>query len=152
MVQIQEPTSHSQTKNFQLLGQDELIKLLINNERKVVPALARGLHEEGQLIFRRSQAIVPFRLGTLKTSGVLFPPEVSGTHVDVWIGYGGLASVYAMIMHRGTYTDRRTGATKNFTYHKPGRKAQYLADPMKAAQKMIDVRLTKRLTAILNGR
>lgn len=124
-----------------LLGERAVIALLLQAERQAVPLLGRGLYEEGQLILRKSQRQVPVRFGVLKGSGRVFPPEVSGDHVEVVLGYGGAASDYAEFIHEGGHLRFRNG-----------KKSHYLIDPMEDRVGGMDQRLLRRISRIVaNG-
>ncbi len=65
--------------------------------------LGRALYREAERIMADSkQHHVPVDLGTLKGSGHVQLPVVSGTRVVVTMGYGGAASGYAVYLHEGT--------------------------------------------------
>lgn len=122
------------------VGTDKLAKLLATGGAKSVPALARALSEEAQVIFAQSQEQVPFDEGILSASGQVHPPAVSGGQVIVEITYGGNASDYAAVQHENT------------TYqHDPGRKSHYLQDPFESALGDIERNVSDRVEAILKG-
>lgn len=125
-------------QNVTLVGQKELVAMLVDMEAKAAPALARALYEEGQLAFRQSQMEVPFRFGILKGSGRIYPPAIVGDEVEVILGYGGAAAQYAMVMHEGNH---------NF---QGGKKRRYLQDPVEQRVPGMDQRILKRLEAIVN--
>lgn len=125
---------------IELVGMDALIRMLATGGSKAPDALARGLHEEAQIIFMNSQAQVPFDEGVLSASGQIHPPAIAGGSIVVEITYGGNASNYAAEQH------------ENLSYrHDPGRKAKYLEDPFNDALSGFDNRLAKRVDAIVRG-
>lgn len=125
---------------IELVGMDRLIKILATAGKEAAPALARGLTEEAQIIFAKSQAQVPFNEGILSASGQVHPPAITGDSVIVEITYGGNASAYAAAQH------------ENESYrHDAGRKAKYLEDPFNDALSGFDNRLAKRVDAIVAG-
>lgn len=85
-----------------------------------VMATARALYRAANEIMTDSkQNYVPFRLGTLMSSGYVAQPKIESSHKVVQhLGYGGAASAYALVQH------------ENLTYHHPGgRQAKYLELP-----------------------
>ncbi len=65
-----------------------------------VMATARGLYRAANEIMTDSkQHYVPFRFGTLRSSGYVALPKVDKTKVVQHLGYGGAASAYALVQH-----------------------------------------------------
>ena len=54
----------------------------------------------------------PVDLGTLRASGTVLPPKVSGTGVEVVAGFGGAASDYAVVVHERLDVSRPVGSAK----------------------------------------
>lgn len=121
----------------EFLNFEQLVRLVIRTRREALPELGRALHEEANIAFRKSQRQVPFRLGTLKGSGRVFPPEQRGGQVEQVLGYGGAAKKYAMAMHEGNYHFRR------------GKKRYYLKDPVEDRVEGLDNRIAKRINKII---
>lgn len=130
----------SSAYKIEWMGTDRLIRLLTVGGERSVDALGRALHEEAQVIFRKSQQQVPFAEGTLHNSGIIHDPSVSGSQVVVEITYGGNASDYAAIQHEN----------RNFR-HDPGRKSHYLQDPFEEVADDLDRNIADRVEAILKG-
>lgn len=126
--------------SIELIGSQQLIRMLATTGGSVVPALGRALSDEAEQIFAKSQDRVPFDRGTLSISGHVFPPSIHGNDVLVEIGYGGNASAYAEIQHERT--DFR---------HDPGRTSHYLETPFDEAMPGFDSRIGRRIEAILRG-
>lgn len=122
---------------FQLVGGDQMLSLLLHREQGTAGAMGRALYEEAQIAFRNSQKQVPYRKGILKGSGRIHPPSVVGDTVDVQLGYGGAARKYAAAVHE---------IRKNY---RKGKKAFYLSDPVEARIPGLDRRLGKRMDRIL---
>ena len=109
-----------------------------------VRALGSALTEEGHLILRTSQAIVPVRKGILKGSGgVQGPMMMGGTVMEGVVGYGGAASAYAWIIHQGI---SRYGTP--FRYRN-GKQAFYLKKPFDEALAGMPVRVAARVEEVL---
>jgi len=125
---------------IELVGVDRLIKILATGGKDAPTAVARGLTEEAQTIFAKSQAQVPFDEGVLSASGQVHPPAIAGDSIVVEISYGGNASGYAAEQHENTKYR-----------HDPGRKAKYLEDPFNDAISGFDDRLSRRVEAIVKG-
>jgi hypothetical protein len=108
--------------NVTLSGTDALVRVLARGGKNVVPVVGRAIHEEALLIFDESQSEVPYRYGYLAGSGMVDPPVVTGSNVEVQIGYGGAAAPYALMVH-----ESRDKKFRN------GRKSKYLEDPVMRA-------------------
>jgi len=63
-------------------------------------AVATGLFAEGTKILNDSKELVPVDTGTLRASGIVFPPSLNERgNLSVDIGYGGPAAPYALRVH-----------------------------------------------------
>lgn len=82
-----------------MVGADALRGMLARGGAVGVEVLTSVLRNESLLAFRNSQRMTPHASGVLRGSGVVKPPDVSGTHVEVTMGYGGAASDYALYQH-----------------------------------------------------
>lgn len=127
-------------------GMDELIRMLARGGAEVPTALSAALLEEASIIFRMSQVQVPFKRGTLKNSGQVVGPVVAGGAVEVAVGYGGAASAYAYIIHRGITP--KTGKALNM---RNGKKARYLSDPLRDRLPGMGERISARVQMILEA-
>ena len=104
---------------IELVGAEDLAKILALAGAKAVPALKQALTEEAQIVFRDSQRLVPVDTGTLRRSGIIIPVRERGSLIEVAMGYGGAASSYALRQH------------ENLQYrHKKGQQAKYLETPL----------------------
>lgn len=129
-------------ENAGFSGYTELSAALRRAGPNAMRALASALYVEGQKVLRVSQSEVPIgsaargdkHPGTLRASGHVSLPVITGMAVEVTIGYGGAAKAYAVVQHERE--DYR---------HDPGRKAHYLSDPMKAALPSLEIHLAERL-------
>lgn len=116
-------------------GVDNLRKQLsAEAAAKMNATLKQGLFEEAQIVFRNSQRLVPVDSGTLRRSGILFPPKQEGNQIIVEMGYGGAASAYAMRQHE----------EQSFK-HKSGKSWKYLEIPVREAIPKIQESLKVRL-------
>lgn len=125
---------------------DGLVDALIKSGVSAVKAAGQAINEEAQLVFEKSQDLVPVDLGTLKDSGDIFPLTVQGDTVEIQIGYGGQAKDYALAVHERVYTE--SGKKVN---HKEPTQAKYLERPAMEAQATLGPRILKRLEDKLNG-
>lgn len=91
-------------------------------------ALAQALNEEGQLMFRDSQAIVPHEDGVLQGSGRLTPASASSSKPTVTIGYGGAASKYALRQHEDMSLRHPNPRSRN---SRSNGQAKYLEKPVR---------------------
>lgn len=144
-------------QNVRVTGLDRLMRVLLRGSDRAIDATRRALYEEAQIILGKAVRIVPFEHGTLAGSGMVHDPVVQGRDVLVEISFGGPAkdmrprnksgdaggSVnvgYALIQH------------ENMTFrHAPGRRAKYLQEPVEQSQKGLQDKLTRRVSAIIEG-
>lgn len=124
-----------------LAGYDELAARLKLAYSQAAPMLGRACYETATLIFNKSQAIVPQREGTLRSSGTVGEPIISAGSAMVEFGYGGAANAYAAVQHERT----------DFK-HAPGLQAKYLSTPLEAAAAGFGANVIARLNALLDGR
>jgi hypothetical protein len=127
-----------------IVGNDTLIKAMALAGAKAPALLTAALVEEANLAFRRSQAMVPFRFGILKGSGRVAPPITILDETFVEISYGGAASAYAYIMHKGIMND------KPITYHTPGTHDHYLSDAVEETIPGMEGRIMARIEGMLH--
>lgn len=121
--------------NIRFDGVAEAIRNL-EGVRQVTPQeLAAALYVEGELIMTESkQSRVPVDTGTLRASGRVQQPKISGENVTVTLGYGGAASAYALIQHEATW------------FNHPGQgRAKYLEGPVKARAHVIGRNVARRI-------
>ena len=95
--------------------------------------LGRGLREEGETIMTRSKRLVPVDLGTLRASGFVDGPDLSGNTATVILGYGGAAQAYALIQHERT------------DYRHTSGQAKFLEQPVNEAANGFSARLARRI-------
>ena len=92
---------------------------LLKGHAAVVKAVAGAVLDEAEAIMARSKEhFCPVDTGVLRASGIVLPPEIVGSHIDVQMGYGGNASAYAEEVH------------ENLSAHHPVGQAKYLEDPV----------------------
>lgn len=104
----------------ELKGVRELIRRLDSTPAAVRDACGKGLYRFGEKIMSESKdRYVPVDTGTLKRSGRVDRPEISGDNVSVKLSYGGAAQAYALVQHERT------------DFHHPHGQAKYLETPVK---------------------
>jgi hypothetical protein len=130
-------------ETIELVGLDDLIRILAKAGAYAVPLLTYALTEEAHNGFRLSQVEVPFRFGILKGSGRVNGPRMEGGNIVVDISYGGAAGAYAYIMHRGTMHGRAIN-------YRNGKKANYLSDPVRAMVPGMSNRLAAKVEEMFN--
>jgi len=106
-----------------ITGAETLTKLFqVVGATAFTMAVAQAAYAEATQIMLKSKAEVPLDLGTLRASGIVNEPVISGTTWEITMGYGGAASAYALIQH------------ENLTFnHANGRSAKYLETPVQDA-------------------
>lgn len=121
-----------------LNGTKELQKQLAQFGANAEKELGGAMFREATTIMNASKVIVPVDTGALKNSGIVMPPERTGTGVMVSLGYGGAARDYAIYVH------------ENLTArHAPPTRAKFLEDPLMAASKGMAGRLVEDLKKAL---
>lgn len=131
-----------------MVGADALRDLLARGGKVGVDVLAQVLRDESLLAFRNSQRIAPHATGVLRASGVLKPPAVSGTHVEVTMGYGGAASAYALYQHENLDLNHPDPANP---HSDPSGQAKYLEGPVRDQVQGLVGRLRAELEERLRG-
>jgi hypothetical protein len=129
-----------------LVGVDVVRSLLAKGGTVGVDALSSVLRDDSLLAFRNSQRMTPHADGPLRASGVVKPPVVSGTHVEVLMGYGGAASAYALYQHENTQL-RHPDPTN--PHSDPKGQAKYLETPVRDQTKGLAKRLRDELESRL---
>ncbi len=127
---------------FSLDG-DERLQAFLNAAKQETPlAVAQAIWEEANLIFARSQVLVPVDTGVLRGSGGVSAPQPmagGGTYVDIF--YGGPAAPYALYVHEILGN-----------YHKPPTQAKYLEQPFMQALNTIQRNIADRIIRIASAR
>lgn len=118
-------------------GLDGLIQRLRRIETDLVPALAAAVYQRAQRVMTASRPEVPVRNrwgGTLRASGMVLPPEITGAQIAVTFGYGGAAARYAAAVHenpRAGHTGGVSPSGHKYTAWSEVGKYHFLSDPMK---------------------
>jgi hypothetical protein len=132
----------AKTFTFTLEGDLELKAILEAAREKSPLAVAQAIWEEANLIFAKSQVLVPVDTGVLRGSGGVSAPQKGTTGYFVDIFYGGPAADYAMYVHEIIGN-----------YHKPPTQAKYLEQPFMEALPQIQNNISTRIMQIVrNGR
>lgn len=105
---------------------------------------ARALYEEAQVIFNKSQELVPVVTGTLAGSGQVRPPSVNASSVEVTIGYGGAAAKYALYVHERLDLNHKYPGAKNAQAQ-----AKFLEQPVLEGAPKLGERLADRVEDLL---
>jgi len=97
---------------FTLTGDVELQAVLRSAQLNAPKAVAQAIYEEAQVIFAKSQVLVPVDTSALRGSGDVSAIQGSGQGVYVDIYYGGPAAPYALYVHEiiGNYHKAPTQA------------------------------------------
>ena len=124
---------------FEVRGTDALMTALQRLGDQAPAAAARALFEEAEAIMGDSKEhYVPVDVGTLKASGHVQLPVVSGNDVSVTLGFGGAAEDYAIVQH------------ERLDYHHAVGGAKYLERPLLAAARGLPGRLASRLRELFS--
>lgn len=127
--------------SFSLEGDLELQNVLRVAKEQSPLAVAQAIWEEANLIFARSQVLVPVDTGVLRGSGGVSAPQrgTEGYFVDIY--YGGPAAPYALYVHEIIGN-----------YHNPPTQAKYLEEPLVQAIPEIQKNIAGRIIHILKNR
>lgn len=120
-------------------GLDELKFALRNAPQMVEHVLPMALSEEAQVIFARSQVIVPVRTGVLRSSGHVDPVRTDNHGVFVTLGYGGPSATYAGWVH------------ESYSKHTPPTQRKYLETPIKTRAPYLQRNIAIRINDILRN-
>lgn len=126
---------------FTLTGDAELQAVLRSAQLEAPKAVAQAIWEEANLIFAKSQILVPVDTGVLRGSGGVSAPQGTGklTYVDIF--YGGPAAPYALYVHEIIGN-----------YHNPPTQAKYLEQPFMESLAQIQNNIARRIIHILKSR
>jgi hypothetical protein len=89
-------------------------------------AAISALFDESVSIINKSVRITPFDTGDLRRSAFVTKPKLVGNSAEVELGYGGLASKYALAVHE---------MPKSTNWSEPGTGPKYLERPFDAAKR-----------------
>lgn len=123
---------------FDIDGDEQLVNALKSGSQLAPRAIAQAIWEEANLIFAKSQILVPVDTGVLRGSGGVSAPQMGNEGYFVDIFYGGPAAPYALYVHE---------IIEN--YHKPPTQAKYLEQPLMQAQSTIQQNIKDRIIDII---
>jgi hypothetical protein len=141
------------TKTFKSKGFPESSRLIRLIGQRAFQSGVKFLFLEGERIIGDSKEnYVPVDFGTLRNSGFVEPPKVSGRKVKVRCGFGGPAAPYALSVHENPRAGKTGGVSPS------GRKYQhwaqtgewkYLEKPFNAALGTMDARMAQHIRSEL---
>jgi hypothetical protein len=121
-----------------LEGDKELVNALKAGKEDTPRAIAQAIWEEANVIFAKSQILVPVDTGVLRGSGGVSAPQMGNQGYFVDIFYGGPAASYALYVHEIIGN-----------YHKPPTQAKYLEQPVMEAMSTIQQNIKGRIVDII---
>lgn len=131
----------AKTYTFTLEGDVELQAVLRLAQQNAPKAVAIAIYEEANVIFAKSQILVPVDTGVLRGSGGVSAIQGSGQGMYVDIFYGGPAAPYALYVHEIIGN-----------YHNPPTQAKYLEQPFMESLAQIQNNISRRIIHILKSR
>jgi hypothetical protein len=131
----------AKTYTFTLEGDAELQAVLRSAQLNAPKAVAMAIWEEANVIFAKSQILVPVDTSALRGSGGVSAIQSSGQGMYVDIFYGGPAAPYALYVHEIIGN-----------YHKPPTQAKYLEQPFMQSLAEIQNNISRRIIHILKSR
>ena len=131
----------AKTYTFTLEGDVELQAVLRAAQLEAPKAVAIAIYEEANVIFAKSQVLVPVDTSALRGSGGVSAIQGSGQKMYVDIFYGGPAASYALYVHEIIGN-----------YHKPPTQAKYLEQPFMQSLAEIQNNISRRIIHILKSR
>ena len=124
---------------IELVGADKVMKVLSGLGDRAPKELGGAMWREGTRIINSAKAITPVDTGTLKGSGHVQMPDISGNSVTVTVGFGGAASNYAIYVHENLNS-----------FHKPPTTAKFLERPLLDAVQGMALRLAQDLKSVFS--
>ena len=121
-----------------LFGDEELVNALKAGKEDTPQAIAQAIWEEANVIFAKSQVLVPVDTGVLRGSGGVSAPQMGSQGYFVDIFYGGPAASYALYVHEIIGN-----------YHNPPTQAKYLEQPVMEAMSTIQQNIKGRIFDII---
>jgi hypothetical protein len=121
-----------------LFGDKELVNALKAGKENTPKAVAQAIWEEANVIFAKSQILVPVDTGVLRGSGGVSAPQMGSQGYFVDIFYGGPAASYALLVHEIIGN-----------YHNPPTQAKYLEQPVMEAMSTIQQNIKGRIIDII---
>jgi hypothetical protein len=121
-----------------LFGDKELVNALKAGKENTPQAVAQAIWEEANVIFAKSQILVPVDTGVLRGSGGVSAPQMGSQGYFVDIFYGGPAASYAFLVHEIIGN-----------YHNPPTQAKYLEQPVMEAMSTIQQNIKGRIIDII---
>jgi hypothetical protein len=131
----------SKEYSFTLEGADKLASMLSSVGPEAPKVVSTVLLEEANVIFNRSQVLVPVDTGALRGSGGVSAPIPVPGGVGVDIFYGGPAASYALFVHE----------IQHF-YHNPPTQAKYLEQPFMERLPDIQKNMAARIIHLIESR
>lgn len=98
--------------SIKITGVSQLNRKLAQAGPLATAALAAAAIEEQERVIALAKGRTPVDKGTLRASGTVQPPEISGTRVKVVAGFGGAASDYAIVQHERLDYSHPSGQAK----------------------------------------
>lgn len=90
----------TRTIDMTLTGGEDLLDMMVAGGKNITMFAGQMLYRyANDVVFYRSQQLVPVDTGALRSSGHVTKPVVSGGRVMVKVGYGGSAAPYALYVH-----------------------------------------------------
>jgi hypothetical protein len=125
---------------FEIKGDIELLTALRIAQQRSPLAVAKAIWEEANLIFAKSQVLVPVDTGVLRGSGGVSAPQQGpqGAFVDIF--YGGPAAPYALYVHEIIGN-----------YHEPPTQAKYLEQPFMESLDHLQNNIRRRIIHIVRN-
>ena len=123
---------------LELFGDKELVNALNAGAENTPQAIAQAIYEEANVIFAKSQVLVPVKTGVLRGSGGVSAPQMGNQGYFVDIFYGGPAASYALYVHEIIGN-----------YHNPPTQAKYLEQPVMEAMSTIQQNIKGRIIDII---
>ncbi len=96
----------------QITGMAQLNRNLRRAGPLALAALAQAAVQEQEQMITEAKQQTPVETGTLRASGTVKPPQISGTGVTVDAGFGGAASHYAIYVHEIMSNQHPVGGPK----------------------------------------
>lgn len=117
----------------------------------VFAAMVKSAYESFESVMTTSkEEYVPVDSGTLRSTGTVLPPEVSGQSATITMGFGGPAAPYALSVHENPRAGKTGGISPSGKPYEHWARTggwKYLEMPLKSATGKIGAKLKADIDA-----
>ena len=121
--------------NVRTIGLENVLRNMTILERDITKVVGETLFQESEKVMTEIKTIpiVPVDTGVLRATGHVELPERTATGINVELGFGGPAVIYAAVQH------------ERLDYHHPVGQAKYLEGPVRNNIRNFTARIIRAL-------